>query len=366
MKNLIVLILLIFTASSLFSQDLDNKKKQLEELKEEIQKQSDIIEQKEKEKIKTIGSLQTAQKKKKDVDNKILKLNTSEKEAKQKLTETISRIDNANAALVNLYLLCEEEYKDLFQLHYTNNAAIDTEIEKQFLADLLSYTIDEIYSVQQAKNSLELDKQDKKVKYDNVIVDKKQTQKQKKQYETEIVYIKDDISRLESEKAALLEMKQQLEQEAAALDELIVRLQADLTADYFSYEFSEEKLNWPVQGKIIRNFGEQKSDKYKVTLQNNGIDIAVQEGTPVHSIDAGVVAFAEWYRGSGKLVIINHQNGYYSLYSHNSNLLVSKGDRVEKDQEIAFSGKTGTTDEACLHFEIRKHGDPVDPLDFLK
>lgn len=366
MKYRALFVLITFSITILFSQDLDNKKKQLEDLKEEIQKQSEIIEQKEKEQVKTIGSLKTAKKKKKDIDNKIIKLNTTEKEAKQNLTETISRIDNANSALLNLYLLCEEEYRDLFLLHYSNDKTADSEIEKQFMADLLNYTIDEIYSVQNIKNTLELDRHDKKAKYENVISTKKQTQKQKKQYESEIVYIQDDISRIESEKAALLERKKQLEQEAAALDELIVRLQADLTADYFSYEFSEEKLNWPVKGNIIRYFGEQKSEEYKVTLQNNGIDISVQEGTPVHTIDAGVVAFAEWYRGSGKLVIINHQNGYYSLYSHNSTLLVSKGDRVEKDQEIALSGKTGTIDNACLHFEIRKHGDPVDPLNFLK
>ncbi len=365
MKKIITIFLLVVT-SALFCQNLDNKKKQLEDIKEEIQKQNEIIEEKEQEKKKTIGNLETTKKKKKDLDSKITQLNSTEKEAKQKLNETISRIDNTASALQNLYQLCEEEFMDLFAIHYSNQDPVEVEIEKRYMSDLLHYTIDEIQLTQVTKNNLELDKQDKTVKYEDVITDKKNTQKKKKQYESEIVYIQDDIYRIEDEKKELLSKKEQLEEEAAALDELIVRLQVDLTSDYFSYEFSEEKLNWPVRGEVIRGYGEHKSAEYKVTLQNNGIDIAADEGTPVHTIDVGVVAFAEWYSGSGKLVIINHQNGYYSLYSHNSTLLVSKGDRVIKDQEIALSGKTGTTENACLHFEIRKHGDPVDPMDYLK
>ncbi|MFC1887334.1 murein hydrolase activator EnvC family protein [Candidatus Cloacimonadota bacterium] len=366
MKRLHFLLIILLIASNLISQDLDNKKKQLDDLKQEIEKQNEIIEEKEKEKAKTIGTLESAKKKKKDVENKIKKLDNSEKVAKQKLNETISRIDKAKSNLLELNILCEKEFTDLFYIHYNEENAVENQIERKYMSDLLHFTLEEIFSLQDTKNVLELDKQDKKFQYEDVISDKKSTQKKKTEYESEIKYIEKDITRIDVEKKELEEEKKRLEEDASALDELIARLQSELTADYYSYEFSESKLNWPVEGEVIRTFGEHKSDEYKVTLQNNGIDIAVKEGTPVHVIDAGVVAFAEWYSGSGKLVIINHQNGFYSLYSHNSALLVSKGDRVNKDQEIALSGKTGTTDRFCLHFEIRKHGTPVDPLEFLK
>jgi len=154
--------------------------------------------------------------------------------------------------------------------------------------------------------------------------------------------------------------------EAEALDELITKLQTEVITEEFSYKFSTDKLIWPVKGKILRPFGEQKSTEYKVSTINNGIDIKAVEGTSVKAVDDGVVAFAEWYNGAGKLVIVDHQNGYFTLYSHNSSLLVSRGEDVVKGQPIAFTGKTGSVQEPSLHFEIRRRGVPVNPMDFLE
>jgi murein hydrolase activator len=366
MRSYLIFILVTGFFFSLSAQDLSNKKKQLEDLQEAIKRQNEIIEEKEKEKFDTIGNLELKRQKKQEIDSKIQKLSDSEKKVQQTLNETILKIDRVELDLLNLYLLCEKEFKDLMLLHYNVENDADNEIRKEYLAIILNHTLDEIYSTQETKDFLEIDKKDKRYYFANVISEKESSKKKKTEFESEISYIQEDLTRLDAEKKELEERKIRLEEEAAALDELIAKLQSELTVDYFSYEFSSPRLNWPVEGEIIRSFGEHKSEEYKVSLMNHGIDIAVNEGTAVKAIDAGVVAFAEWYSGSGKLVIINHQNGYYSLYSHNSNLLVSKGDRIKKDQTIALSGKTGSTDIPCLHFEIRKHGDPVDPLDFLK
>jgi len=366
MKRIIILVFFSFFFLSVTGQDLDNKKQQLEDIKEEIQKQNEVIEEKEKEKNKNIGNLKDAERKKSEIANKIKKLDSSELAAKQKLNDTISRIDDTRSDLQNLYLLCEKEFTNLFLIHYDVEDDQENEVAKEYVSSILKYTLNEINSTKNTKNSLELDKRDKRDKFDSVVSEKKKNKSKKKEYESKISDIQQDISRLEEEKLVLEEKKQQLEEEATAIDELITKLQSELTSDYFTYEFSTPQLNWPVKGEVIRNFGEQKSDEYKVSLFNNRSDIAVEEGTPVSAVDKGVVAFAEWYSGAGKLVIINHQNGFYSLYSHNNKLLVSKGDRIIKDQQIALSGKTGTTDVACLHFEIRKRGTPVDPLDFLE
>jgi len=362
-------LIFLFVAGFFFSlsaQDLSNKKKQLEELQEAIKRQNEIIEEKEKEKTDTIGNLEIKRQKKQEIDSKIQILSDSEKTVQLKLNETISHIDRIELDLLNLYLLCEKEFKELMLLHYNVENDANNEIRKEYLSIIMNHTLDEIYATQETKDFLEIDKKDKRFFFANLISEKESSKKKKIEFESEISYIQDNISKLDAEKKELEERKIRLEEEAAALDQLIAKLQSELTVDYFSYEFSSPRLNWPVEGEIIRSYGEHKSEEYKVSLMNHGIDIAVKEGTAVKAIDKGVVAFAEWYSGSGKLVILNHQNGYYSLYSHNSNLLVSKGDRIKKDQTIALSGKTGSTDIPCLHFEIRKHGDPVDPLDFLK
>ena len=171
---------------------------------------------------------------------------------------------------------------------------------------------------------------------------------------------------LQKEKETAEKWKNDLEKEAKALDDLIAKLQAEIVAQEYSFQFSTPKLIWPVQGKILKYFGEQKGDTYDVTVFNNGIDIKVDKGAEVVCVEEGVVAFAERYGNSGKMVIIDHKNGFFSLYSHNSVLLVSKGDEVNKNQVIANAGSTGLVDRPVLHFELRKRGVPVNPLEYLE
>lgn len=115
------------------------------------------------------------------------------------------------------------------------------------------------------------------------------------------------------------------------------------------------KWHWPVRGKLIGKFSNK----------NNGIDIAAKEGTKVLAAAAGKVVYAgDSLRGYGNLLIIKHNSIYLSAYAHNRKLLVAEGDKVEIAQPVAEVGKTGA-DRVKLHFEIRKDGNPVDPLRYL-
>ncbi|KTT12131.1 peptigoglycan-binding protein LysM [Pseudomonas oryzihabitans] len=115
---------------------------------------------------------------------------------------------------------------------------------------------------------------------------------------------------------------------------------------------------WPTKGTLISRFSASS------TL-NKGIDIAGQEGQPVMAAADGTVVYAgNGLRGYGELVIIKHSETYVSAYGHNRRLLVREGERVKIGQTIAEMGSTGT-DRVKLHFEIRRQGKPVDPLQFL-
>jgi septal ring factor EnvC (AmiA/AmiB activator) len=96
-----------------------------------------------------------------------------------------------------------------------------------------------------------------------------------------------------------------------------------------------------------------------------GIEIEVREGQTVRAVEGGQVAYAEWYRGFGKLVILDHGNGFYTLYGNLSRLDLKKGDRVSRGQEIGLAGETGSLKGAKLYFEIRKKGEAEDPLLWL-
>jgi murein DD-endopeptidase MepM/ murein hydrolase activator NlpD len=101
-------------------------------------------------------------------------------------------------------------------------------------------------------------------------------------------------------------------------------------------------------------------------LQNDGINIALPKGAPVHAAENGVVAYAgNEIRGFGNLLLIKHDGGWMSAYGHNDRLLVKQGDKVKRGQVIARAGATGAVSSPQLHFELRKAGGAVDPLAYL-
>jgi murein DD-endopeptidase MepM/ murein hydrolase activator NlpD len=120
-------------------------------------------------------------------------------------------------------------------------------------------------------------------------------------------------------------------------------------------------FRWPVRGKVITSYGAKTNGK-----SNDGINLAVPEGTPVKAAEDGVVAYSgNELKGYGNLVLVRHSNGYVTAYAHASELLVKRGDSIKRGQIIAKSGQSGEVGSPQLHFEIRKGSSPVDPLQFL-
>jgi murein DD-endopeptidase MepM/ murein hydrolase activator NlpD len=120
-------------------------------------------------------------------------------------------------------------------------------------------------------------------------------------------------------------------------------------------------FRWPVRGRVIATFGPKPNG-----LQNDGINLAVPEGTPVKAADDGVVAYAgNELKGYGNLVLVRHSNGFVTAYAHASEILVKRGETVKRGQVIAKSGQTGNVTSPQLHFEIRKGATPVDPSQYL-
>ena len=120
-------------------------------------------------------------------------------------------------------------------------------------------------------------------------------------------------------------------------------------------------FGWPVRGRLIAGFGSKPDG-----TQNDGINLAVPEGTPIKAADDGVVAYAgNELKGYGNLVLIQHTNGFVTTYAHASELMVKRGDTVKRGQVIAHAGQTGNVTSPQLHFEIRKGSTPVDPTQYL-
>jgi murein DD-endopeptidase MepM/ murein hydrolase activator NlpD len=120
-------------------------------------------------------------------------------------------------------------------------------------------------------------------------------------------------------------------------------------------------FRWPVHGRVIAGYGPKTNGQ-----QNDGINVAVPEGTPVKAAEDGVVAYAgNELKSYGNLVLVRHPNGYVTAYAHASEIMVKRDDHVKRGQIIAKAGQTGTVAAPQLHFEIRKGSTPIDPMPFL-
>jgi murein DD-endopeptidase MepM/ murein hydrolase activator NlpD len=120
-------------------------------------------------------------------------------------------------------------------------------------------------------------------------------------------------------------------------------------------------FRWPVRGRVITGYGAKTNGQ-----QNDGINLAVPEGTSVKAAEDGIVAYAgNELKGYGNLLLVRHSNGYVTAYAHASELKVKRGETVKRGQIIALAGQTGTVNSPQLHFEIRKGSTPVDPMQYL-
>lgn len=146
-------------------------------------------------------------------------------------------------------------------------------------------------------------------------------------------------------------------------DDSLLRALVDEEDKYNAFDLEGERFTTvlfpPVKGGLSSGF-DYESKHY-------GVDIAMPENSPVHSISEGIVVFAEWTSETGFVIILEHLNGLTSIYKHNSSIIKTQGDRIETGEIIAFTGNTGSlTTGPHLHFELWYRGEPVDPESYIE
>ena len=172
-----------------------------------------------------------------------------------------------------------------------------------------------------------------------------------------------------------------LERSARALQGLLARLERQRKSEAdkarvegrnpqpYSGDFArgQGQLAWPVQGSLVGHFGLETHPRFGTQVRNDGVDIAVPVGTAVHAVAKGRVDAAdEDYEGVGGLVVLNHGDGYYTIYSHLSEVNVATGSEVPAGAVIGRSGEEGSLKGPVLHFEVRKGSAALDPAGWLR
>ncbi|RKY73043.1 MAG: hypothetical protein DRQ24_03485 [Candidatus Latescibacterota bacterium] len=205
----------------------------------------------------------------------------------------------------------------------------------------------------------------------------REKQKKQKSLEEEKVRKKQLLDSIQKNRRLAQQANRELQKETAAIKlaikqyleevERLSLLREEIKGTIPTFNLSEHKgrLPWPVKGPVLNRFGRYKDKILNTWTFNRGIDIKVPSGTQVRAMAPGTVVLVDWFRGYGKFLLLYHQNGYFTLYGHLSEIFVAKGDRVEAGEVLAASGDTGSLEGPKLHIEILKKKEPLDPLQWL-
>ena len=375
--HVLFMCLLLSFSCAVFADDKARKERELNQLNRKIQQLRQTIEVKESSKSSYTHQLRAIEKQIGEVSRQIRISNQAVKN-KQKLLDRLQsdqksilkEISMHNAQLSQqlhaAYTLGQQERVKLFfsqqnpmnlQRNFTYYEYFSNYRLKQIAASQLNYErlIENEHKTLAAK--LELEK---------VL---KQQQQQKSSLRSDQSQRENILAKLEKQLKNQGKHLSQLEDDAKELKSLIqsvTEIMAENSSDSGSTQnFSKlhGKLSWPVKGKVQNLYGQHKPPS---NLRWQGVIINASPGNNVRAVAHGRVAFSDWLRGMGNLVIIDHGNGYLSLYGHNESLFKSPGEWVVAGDIIGSIGNSGGQSEPGLYFEIRKKGRPQNPARWCK
>lgn len=355
--------------------------------------------QKELEQKKTL--LHESVKKEKKVINVLDKINRQLNQTQRKVSELSGVIKKTQKDIIVKKIILNETHNKLCQKQnelmnrlraiykYRKNGVIDIICSTSNFSDLSRQTYF-MTMIAQNDNTLirEIRQQKEMLNYQKQILQKKNEQLSNVQndYKQEFVVQKKQernyqglLSRVQEEKNLYCQQIAQLNRSSIELTSLIKRLEAQKKAQArvvhkkipqeIEKKYYPEKgtFVWPVAGgRIVKEFGRYMNPRFDTYVENKGIDITAPSGQTVVAVKSGNVVYADWFKGYGMLVMIDHGNGIYSLCAHLANILVRKGQSINTGTPIGTVGETGFATEPCLHFELRIDGHPVNPTGWLR
>jgi murein DD-endopeptidase MepM/ murein hydrolase activator NlpD len=366
---ILVIILLLNTFSAYADDELERLKREQQKIQQKLKEVLNEKNEKTKEykdivkDIKRLDSqLDKIDKEIQELENELNGLNENIEVTKLQLKEAQANIDEKNNIINKrlrvMYkngtvgyievLLASRDLQDFLNRLDLVQRIISQDVE------LLKYLKEQKKTIEEKKNQLETQKE---------MVQNTKLNIEKKKQEIEIVSrakesfmqsLKKDLKQLDRQEDELLKTAKEFERK--------------IQREQLKRKYAGGKMTWPAPGyyRISSPFGMRLHPILKTRKMHTGVDIAVPYGRTIVAANDGVVKYADWYGGYGKVVWIDHGGGISTLYAHNSRLLVKKGQSVKKGQAIAKAGSTGYSTGPHLHFEVRKNGVYTNPMPWLR
>ncbi len=362
------------------SEKIEQERKTLEQLKGKIEEKRKRADEAEKKRESTLQGLQSLDQRlirhRQDHQNIVKKLRKKDREIEDitgQLTEMRGSIQERRSAILARLrvqymegrfgyvkaLLSADSYGD-FQRRRQYLSAVsqkDYELLGTFRSDMVKMEEAERQRAEARAGMIAF-----KGRIEKKLSDIRSLKKEKKSYLTKITREKDSYKRTLEE----------LERSASRVDGLLRELEARRRALAVrpppapgGARGTKGSLPWPADGQVVSYFGKQKHPTFNTYVQRKGIEIRTAEGSFIHAVMPGTVVYADWLKGYGLVIILDHANGFFSLYAHASKILAKVGEQVAEGHAIGETGDTGMIGENTLYFELREGAEPVDPMLWL-
>jgi len=359
---------------------IERERKTLEQLKDKIEEKRKRAEEAEKKRESVLQGIQSLDERlirhRQDHHEIIKKLRKKDREI-EAITDQLSSMragiqERRNAILARLKVQYMEGRFGYVKALLASDSYGDFERRRQYLSavsqkdyELLGSFKTDVARMEQAERQraeARAGMMSFKEGVERKLVDIRALQKEKKVYLTKITHEKDAYNKAVEE----------LERSASRVDSILRELETRRKALAMRPPTApglprgtKGTLPWPADGQVISFFGRQKHPTFNTYVQRKGIEIKTMEGSFIHAVMPGTVVYADWLKGYGLVIILDHANGYFSLYAHASKILSKVGEQVAEGFPIGETGDTGMIGENTLYFELREGAEAVDPLHWL-
>lgn len=369
------MLVLVFLASLIvpgYADELQDKQKELDKIEQQIKQQKQKLQQAKTQERSILKQLENLELQLEKTEKEIVSLDeqikNTESQIKVKeqeldlLEEQLAmRLDILNTRVENIYKRGKVSY-----LEVLFDAVSFSDFLRRFdmLNRVAKQDSDIFLQVKSEKEAVQKKREELLAKQRNLLAIKDSREERKAQMEK-------DTAQRERMLATISRQKNEYEKALDELEEISKQLEKTIQdlirkgGSQPDQHLGKGSMMWPVQGRISSPFGWRVHPIFKTKKFHSGIDIAAPQGRTVVAPASGKVILSGWVRGYGKTLIIDHGGGLTTLYGHNSSLLVGVGAIVKKGQAITKVGSTGYSTGPHLHFEVRKNGSPVNPMNYL-
>jgi septal ring factor EnvC (AmiA/AmiB activator) len=292
----------------------------------------------------------------KNLENELMTLTGRLEQNKEKLKGRLKALYKQHYGVKALILISAKDYQDL--------------ISKSRYMNLIAYYDRQIINAVNSEISIANEKKtDLELLRKNLQISKENVQNKQKEMNDEISKKDNLLASVRSKRSSYEDMIKELEESSEKLRAMIEAFDKEKPSEQVpgtGFGAQKGRLPWPINGDVIIPYGKYSDPQYNIPVFKNGIEIRAVNSEQPRAVAGGNVVYADWFKGYGLLLIINHGNGYHSLYGHLSEIFFKSGDIIKKGIAVGNIGESGVLNTPSLYFEIRYRGKPMDPMQWLK